>query len=446
MDYTTVNFLGLSMVVLLLFWLWQKTRDVFSFPNVFSASFSLPVLGGQLWYRFTENPYQPTPDTVLLFYGAWIALLLGAATVIRRSPRTVKITPVDGRIGKLVLMSLMLMHAAYTVAVIRSTGLAGIISANQYGLVDSFAANRLDNAATNQTASRVGWFFEAWHIAYIYYVPLAIYLYRQRQISRRILPFICVFAGILSLVMFSRVQFVMLIVFGGVAWLTLFRPPWRKVLFNAGTLLCAAVAMFMGMQSVLIRVGSNSDVSLSDQLATYAFSSAPAFQEMVNGNYYQPNPHNVLFMGEGIYYVLGKLSLLNAEEYPIGFREWVYVPDATNVYTFLDYFVLDFGRIGVILGPFLTGMLMAWTYNRLGARISYPRLLLYGFCVYSCFIANLANFLLGLITPIFLGIVFILHSLVGHPEAPIRQKRGRLAPIWPGASDGAEPGEIISRA
>src|SRR5579863_3293022 len=98
MTYTLVNTGGLIIVALLLLWLWGKTHDFLSFANVFSVSFSLPVLGGQLWYGLIDSPFAPTPDTVLLLYVGWVALLLGAAIVVRRRLRPVYaagITPVD---------------------------------------------------------------------------------------------------------------------------------------------------------------------------------------------------------------------------------------------------------------------------------------------------------------------------------------------------------------
>ncbi len=64
--------------------------------------------------------------------------------------------------------------------------------------------------------------------------------------------------------------------------------------------------MFMGKQSGLSQLRSNSGVSLNGQLATCAGSSAPAFRETVNVTYYQPNQYRVLLVGEGLYNVLGK--------------------------------------------------------------------------------------------------------------------------------------------
>lgn len=415
MSYALINACGLVIVVFILFFLWRRTRDLWSCANVLSACFSLPVLGGQVWCRVTESPFAPTPETVLLLYTGWIAFLLGMAIVVRsrstRSPCATRITPVNPRLAPLVLVALMLAHLAYTVAVVNFTGLVGILfHASQSGAVEAMAANRL-NSARNSLA-KVGWYLEAWHIAYVYYVPLALYLYRQRQISKKVLLFVWVFAGVSSLVLFSRVHLLMLLVFGLVAWTVLFRPSGWKVVRAAGALMCLVTALFIGMQAALTRVDFNTKTQLSDQLATYAVSSAMSFQELLNGNYHQANPHNAMYVGEGIYYVLGKLSLLNAEEYPIGYRAVVFVPNSSNVYTFLDAFALDFGTAGIILGPFAMGMGMAWVYNRVRMRTSYPLVLLYGLCVYSCSVANLANFLFTPAVPIFLGTVFLLRPLV----------------------------------
>jgi oligosaccharide repeat unit polymerase len=437
MNYTLVNTVGLMVVTALLVWLWQKTHDILSFANVFSVSFGVPVLGSQIWYGLIESPYVPTPDTVALLYAGWISLLLGAAIVVRRQPKTLhvaRITLIDPYIAKPVLVFLMLAHFAFTIRLIYSTGLSGIFNASQFSLVDSIAENRLDSTAATggQSAVSVGWYLEIWHNAFVYYVPLALYLYRQGKLSKKVLPLILAAAGLMSLVLFTRVQFAMLVVFGLVTWVVLFQPAWRKVALNAVIMACVAVGLFASMQSVLVRLSYTNNTALSDQLATYAFSSAPSFQEMLNGNYFQSNPHDALFVGESFYYLLGKFGLLDPKEYPIGVREYVFVPEPTNVYTFLDGFALDFGVAGIILGPLFMGMGMGWVYNRLRARITYLWLLLYCLCVYTCSIANLQNFLVTFFAVVFVGVTLLLQPLVS-------ARRQLAAPV-------PRPRELMSRA
>jgi oligosaccharide repeat unit polymerase len=421
MNYALINAGCLAIVALLLFWLWRRTRDTWSCANILSGCFGLTVLGSQVWYELIESPFAPTPETVLLLYAGWIAFLVGMAITARRRlsqpMRVARITPVNPRLAVPALVALMVAHLAYTFAVIRSVGLIGIFNAGQFGVIESFASNRLI-AGNTESLTKVGWYLEAWHIAYVYYVPLALYLYRQRHLSKKLLLFVFGFAGVLSLAMFSRVHLLMLLIFGLAAWTVLFRPSGWKILRTAGPLLFAAMALFIGMQSVLARVDFNSKTLLTDELATYAVGSAASFQELLNGNYHQANPHGALYVGEGIYYVLGKLSLLKAEEYPIGYRMFVFVPHPSNVYTFLDAFALDFGTVGIILGPFVMGVGMAWVYNRVRVRTTYALVLLYGLCVYSCAVANLANFLFTPAVPIFLGIAFLLQPLVSARKRP----------------------------
>jgi hypothetical protein len=64
------------------------------------------------------------------------------------------------------------------------------------------------------------------------------------------------------------------------------------------------------------------------------------------------------------------------------------------------------------------GMAMAWVHNRLGLGITYPRVLLYGLCVYTCCVANLANFLVTQPVLIFLGTVFLLGPLLSADTRP----------------------------
>lgn len=424
MSYFLINTGCLSIVALILFSLWLRTHDYLLCANIFSACFAFLVLGSQVWGWMTGNPFYLTPKTVLLLYTGWIMFLLGMAIMVRRQPQgpeAVRITPV-GRNAKWVLVVLMLAHLAFTITVSKSTGLSATFQLNN--LAGSLAANRL-NPRGDFSLYHVGWYFEAWHTAYVFYVPLAIFLYWQKQISRMSLVFVWCFAGALSLVMFSRTPFLMLVVYGLVAWTVLFRPSGWKLVRIAGGLICVAVALFIGMQAALANANVDpGSERLSDQVGTYAFSSALGFQELVNGNYDEDNPHHALYVANGIYYFLGKFSLLNAEEYPIAYRAYVFVPYPTNVYTFLDTFALDFGTIGIILGPFVMGIGMAWVYNWLRMFVTYPRVLLYGLCVYTCILAILGNFLFTAPPLIFLGIVFLLRPLVSS-----RTRRPRALPL-----------------
>jgi oligosaccharide repeat unit polymerase len=336
------------------------------------------------------------------------------AALVRRSSklnRHGRIVPVNTRLAVPILVALMIAHLCYTIAVINSTGLLGSLQGRQFSAIESVAVNRLNTGGDRSLAS-VGWYLEAWHIAYVYYVPLSLFLYRQRQISKRALLFVFAYAGVSSLVLFSRVHFVMLLVWGLVTWVLLFEPPRRRVVFTSSVLLLAAVFMFISMQVVLSHVDFNNKTVLNDQLATYSVGSVLSFQELLHGNYHQDNPHNALYVAEGFYYVLGKLSLLNASEYPIGFRAFVFVPHPSNVYTFLDAFALDFGIPGILLGPFLMGLGMAWIYNRVRLTRTYTLVLLYGLCVYSCSVASLANFLCTPPVLVFLGTVAVLRAFV----------------------------------
>jgi hypothetical protein len=104
MSYALINAVCLVIVALLLFWLWRRTRDIWSCANVLSACFGLPVLGSQVWSRLTESPFALTPETLRLLYTGWIAFLLGMAITVRPPPRSqgaARITPV-GRQARLV--------------------------------------------------------------------------------------------------------------------------------------------------------------------------------------------------------------------------------------------------------------------------------------------------------------------------------------------------------
>ena len=417
MTPTNVNITCIAMVSLLLLWQWSKTRDMWSCGNVFSASFGFTLLGSQMWSRWNEGAYQLTPATLLLLYCGWIAFLLGmAVTLRRRSPQRLQhpasIVPVRPRAAIRVMIALMVANLIHAVAMMSAMGLMGILRGGEFGIVESLAANRMA-AVDSETPTHLGWYLEAWHNAYVYYVPLAFFLYKQHKISKRVLLFVCGYAGVLSLAGFSRVQLLMPLAFGFVTWTILFRPPRRRVFRLVSVLVCVPLVLFIAMEGTLTRVaGPGRSKLLSDQLASYAFSSPLAFQELLNGNYQEENPHGALYSAQGVYYILGKLSLINPSEYPIGFRQWVFIPFPTNVYTFLDCFALDFGTTGIVVGPFLMGMGMAWVYERVNDVATYSMVVLYGFCVYSSLLVNLGNMPVSFELLFILGCTFLLRPLL----------------------------------
>src|ERR1700691_1326394 len=232
MTLTSVNISCIAMVSLLLLWQWDRTRDLWSCGNVFSASFGFTLLGSQLWSRWSENAYQLTPTTLLLLYSGWIAFLLGVAVPLRRRSlqqlrHPASFVPVRPRAAIRVMVVLMVANLVHAVAMVSSMGLMGILRGGEFGIIESLAANRIA-AADNESPTHLGWYVEAWHNAYVYYVPLAFFLYKQHKISKRVLVFVCGYAGVLTLAGFSRVQLLMPLAFGFVTWTTLFRPPrWR---------------------------------------------------------------------------------------------------------------------------------------------------------------------------------------------------------------------------
>jgi oligosaccharide repeat unit polymerase len=303
--------------------------------------------------------------------------------------------------------------------ILYQTGLLEILSSGEHGLLDGLAINRLE-ASNNQLLTEVGWYLEAWHIAYVYYLPLAFYLYKQGQLSRRSLAAVIGIAGVSSVLLFSRVHFVMVVIFSFVPWVVLFRPSQKALIRLLVLLIPGSILLFGGMQYILLRSDVHSNAQWGSEVAVYSFSSAAAFQQLTDGNYHEDNQHNALYIGQGVYYALGKLSLLPSEEYPIGYRAFVFIPDATNVYTFLDSFALDFGVSGIILCPFVMGSGMGLIWNRLVRRTTYPLLMIYALCVYSCSIANLANFLVTQAALIFVGTVIVLSLIL-----PGKQRRTR---------------------
>lgn len=133
-----------------------------------------------------------------------------------------------------------------------------------------------------------------------------------------------------------------------------------------GYLVIAGLVSF-GVMGLALRSATDAPLALLvDQFRLYLLGGVAAFGQYVDSV-------KELDWGTNIFrtpaLVLGKLGI--HVEVPTLTKEYRYVPDPTNVYTFYRPYFDDFGYVGVVLAPFIFGVFYGKVYRlaRAGSRV-----------------------------------------------------------------------------
>ena len=106
-----------------------------------------------------------------------------------------------------------------------------------------------------------------------------------------------------------------------------------------------------------------------------------------------------------------KIGLYSKQPEPI--RRYPFVgPYATDTYTFLDAYTIDFGVAGMLLGVGLLGLMCALVGYWVFSRPSFPAIVAYSYVV-TAMVMSVWNHKLGRIGfPLAVGVAFVISGLV----------------------------------
>ena len=419
MTYFLTNAAGLSVVALLLLGIRNRSAGRFSYAYVFSAAWAIFLVGSQL---ALGGRIRPAEGTVVTLYAAWaifLAVQLFASSLlpVRPSPEVPRIRRVPGLI---VLSLLVVGNVAVTYLQVRSYGLWSSGS-NLRQLVATLPDARIAGLTREFDPP---WYSQVFLGAYIYYLPLAVTLLRQRLIRRRTVVALSALAVVLGLSQYTRAPLIQIGMSLLVASLIVFRIRAR----SAALLGMAAAALLLvfaiGMQTVLQDRAQRGDTSESVQI--YAFGSAKAYETILSGRYDARQDTYYSFEAPG--YVLWKFGLVSS--YPEPIRRYTFIgPYATNTYTFLDAYTLDFGVAGMLLGVGLLGLMCALVEYWVFSRPSFPAIVAYSYVI-TAMVMSVWNHELGRIGfPLAVGIAFAISGLVRDRGASPVPPRDRRLPV-----------------
>lgn len=121
---------------------------------------------------------------------------------------------------------------------------------------------------------------------------------------------------------------------------------------------------------------SNNLDTLFDSFVTYLLSAVPAFNQLVM---YDKAPGFGEYTFRFFYAVAERLGA-SVTAVPL-VQQYVYVPVATNVYTYLQPYYLDFRAFGVVVFPFIFGYIHSYSYVRASSG-NRAHIFLYGLLCY----------------------------------------------------------------
>lgn len=377
-----VNLTGLTSVTVL--WLWLEQRSLFrSYLSVFSVVWLGLIVGSQL----AGPPYAPDASTVLVLYGAWFSLLLGAGWWVAQTRDSVKVVPShrqymapELRRMRAILLVLILANLAATLWFLVGAYRAGYLG------VGGLAGMRLGIAQGNYHRSSI--LYQLFSRVYVIYVPMAVLLRKHRGISGRGLVATGLVALVVAASLFTRAPVLQVGITFLAAWSVAFRPR-AKFLAAAIALGVLMGAFFYVTESQLLARASYVQSGLNPATAAeaYMFGSARAYQAVLQGEY--PSRAPGIYSLDFVNYPLERLGLISS--YPPIVRSPLRVPPYTNTYTFLDAPTLDLGVLGAMIGAFIIGGIAALVYGRAHSVMSVFWVSLYAFVVYGLSMAFLNN-------------------------------------------------------
>lgn len=214
-------------------------------------------------------------------------------------------------------------------------------------------------------------------------VSLLVYLliYKPGQSKKKIyILFLMYF--VLSILAVGKSQFLFLAISMMLAWS--YRKKISKKIITIG--LTSLIFIFSILQVARTNEDSTTDGVVSEMFYGYFFAGMPALDKIVNSQMVSSEyGQNVFqFFKRFIDVIKGNVTASESKYlYDITNGGYLYLPSATNVYTIVGPFWLDFQYYGIILFGFIYGILFGFLYKKC------IQMKIYGIITYCLFVSSL---------------------------------------------------------
>ncbi len=358
-----VNLFFLTLIALGYHILKKRVRR-FGYLELYGIVWFVIIIGSQL----ADPIYAPHLPTVALFYLAWLAFLLPSFPLFARTDdRFVsQITP-EPDTKRLKTVLVLLLFFSVTVNLNMVYRIAGDLNLWRFG----WLALRIQGQSLVGENSSVP--YQLFARCFVIYVPIAVVLFRRKAVSRAGLVSVCMVALVTAGIGLTRAP----ILFWAVTLLislTVVNVVSRRLWLTVSAVL---ISPFVLVFSVL---GYNWP-SFGAVAALYGFGGIKAYEQILAGSYVgSPFYDSPFYSLDFLNYTAKKLGLIAS--YPPLVRSYALRP-ATNVYTYVDAFTLDFGVIGAVGCAVLLGALAAYTHRLAHATQRPGAIALYAYVCYA---------------------------------------------------------------
>ncbi len=369
--------------------------------HLFSLGWGTTLLASQC---ALSGRLAPSTYGLAILVVAWWFFLLGCLLVHAKYPPvaqdSIPTLALRPHVGRLLLFSLIALQA---VAVWHELSFAS--SGGIPGTFEELALSRSQHGARAVVfPGPLGLF--RW--SHVYYLPLAFALHGQRRLSGRLLCASVIAALVMSLPRFTRAPLLQTAVVAGCAWTVVQQPSQRRQLVVGSGIVLLVSLFFVVSQQFILQANKNSNVELNDAVSGYFAASPQAFDELLHNQ--RLFDDNGFYSLDFLYVPLEKLSLV--ESHPDLVRPKAPTFVSTNLYTFLDAYLMDFGLLGVVLGSFVTGAFSTIYFTSATESKRLWAIVGFGYVMFACVMASANNEFIRAGMPICLGFGWIIDRVV----------------------------------
>lgn len=368
MGFVILSILGFNL------YLWYRCNRYYSqwlnHVNIFSIVWFF-VIGGAYLLPFIEVRLKDiTFLTVLL---SWTSFLLFSFPVNHQKPVERYVKVYDLEKVKIILGILLLFSFfAYLIS------LGPII--RHINDLSAWAEMRRNNVYTEVLQNNL--FYTLFARNHVLFVPISFYLLKEKAIRKLFVWIILIYGLVTSALYFTRAPILEYIVICLVSYLYIYDVRLtRKLSFELVVLTILFFTIFIFSQS-LFKGSINNSI---EDLKIYLFSGINDLQLIIDGNYQLSQSQKSSFYSlDFINYILQRLSIIKS--YPSLIRDYSPFIES-NVYTYLDAFIIDFGILGGLAGSAVIGIICKEAYIGLTVRKTLLRIIVYSLlCYYSAMI------------------------------------------------------------
>ena len=244
----------------------------------------------------------------------------------------------------------------------------------------SWVSMRVTHIYDNVLSNNI--FFTLFARNHALFIPISFYLFKKEAIKKITLYLVIIYGLVTSAIYFTRAPILEFIIICVISYIYTFDiNVTKKFLSNLGIIIILFISVFVLSQSLL---KGSFDNSINDT-KIYFLSGINDLQLIIKGDYPLSVFNDSRFYSfDFLNYILEKLQIIDT--YPSLVREYSPFIES-NVYTYLDSFILDFGIAGSLIGSAVIGTIGKKAYFSLVREKTLFRIIVYSIlCYYSVMI------------------------------------------------------------